>query len=123
MTRAWNIYLCSFPSQFQDHQADTHGISQEALVFQEMNVPDITIGEEVMVRTPSDLHRNRPAVHTSYDFIDEIVHRHRTFLIDVNGTIKHLLQQEDTDRNIQITIDDNGPKVHMNISRRILLRR
>lgn len=45
------------------------------------------------------------------------------FLIEVDGTIKKLLQQEDTDHNIQITIDDNGPKVHMNIARFTLSRR
>jgi alpha,alpha-trehalase len=33
------------------------------------------------------------------------------FLIDVEKTIKNLQDQEDTDGNFQITIEDNGPKV------------
>ena len=34
----------------------------------------------------------------------------RRYLIDVNETLKELLAREDTDHNIQITIDDHGPK-------------
>lgn len=56
-------------------------------------------------------------------FLDEVVHGHRIFLIEVDGTIKKLLQQEDTDHNIQITIDDDGPKVHTNIARFTFSRR
>ena len=35
----------------------------------------------------------------------------RKFLIDVNSTLKNLLAREDTDHNMQITIEDDGPKV------------
>jgi alpha,alpha-trehalase len=35
----------------------------------------------------------------------------RTYLVDVEQTIKNLNEQEDTDGNFQITIEDNGPKV------------
>jgi alpha,alpha-trehalase len=35
----------------------------------------------------------------------------RRFKIDVEGTLKALSEQEDTDGNMQITIEDNGPKV------------
>jgi alpha,alpha-trehalase len=34
----------------------------------------------------------------------------RRFLIDVEDTLKSLLSQEDTDGNVQITIEDTGPK-------------
>ncbi|KAK3678894.1 alpha,alpha-trehalase nth1 [Recurvomyces mirabilis] len=34
----------------------------------------------------------------------------RRYLIDVEDTLKTLLAREDTDHNIQITIDDHGPK-------------
>ncbi|KAK5105844.1 hypothetical protein LTR62_001974 [Meristemomyces frigidus] len=34
----------------------------------------------------------------------------RRFLLDVDETLKNLLAREDTDHNIQITIDDHGPK-------------
>lgn len=36
---------------------------------------------------------------------------HRRFLIDVEATLASLASQEDTDGNMQITIEDNGPKV------------
>ena len=32
-------------------------------------------------------------------------------MVDVEQTIKNLNEQEDTDGNFQITIEDNGPKV------------
>ena len=35
----------------------------------------------------------------------------RRFLIPVDATLKNLLSREDTDQNVQITIDDAGPKV------------
>ncbi|PGH04219.1 neutral trehalase [Polytolypa hystricis UAMH7299] len=35
----------------------------------------------------------------------------RKFLLDVDATLETLLEREDTDRNMQITIDDEGPKV------------
>ncbi|CEN59543.1 Putative Alpha,alpha-trehalase TreB/Nth1 [Aspergillus calidoustus] len=34
----------------------------------------------------------------------------RKFLIDVDATLKNLLEREDSDRNMQITIEDAGPK-------------
>jgi len=33
------------------------------------------------------------------------------FLVPVESTLKNLLSREDTDKNVQITIDDHGPKV------------
>ncbi|ROT34622.1 trehalase [Sodiomyces alkalinus F11] len=35
----------------------------------------------------------------------------RRFLVDVDSTLESLQQQEDTDQNMQITIEDEGPKV------------
>ncbi|EEB09640.1 alpha,alpha-trehalase Ntp1 [Schizosaccharomyces japonicus yFS275] len=35
----------------------------------------------------------------------------RKFLVDVEKTLKSLLESEDTDKNMQITIEDTGPKV------------
>lgn len=42
---------------------------------------------------------------------DEVVPEARRFLIDVETTLENLKKQEDTDGNMQITIEDNGPKV------------
>ncbi|KAE8328367.1 trehalase-domain-containing protein [Aspergillus sergii] len=42
---------------------------------------------------------------------DEISAQPRKFLIDVEQTLESLLEREDTDRNMQITIEDVGPKV------------
>lgn len=39
----------------------------------------------------------------------------RKFLIDIDETLHSLLQREDTDKNMQITIEDVGPKVRWNI--------
>ena len=39
----------------------------------------------------------------------------RKFLIDIDETLHSLLQREDTDKNMQITIEDVGPKVRSNI--------
>ncbi len=39
------------------------------------------------------------------------VHQSRRFLIDVDSTLENLQSQEDTDGNMQITIEDSGPKV------------
>jgi neutral trehalase len=41
----------------------------------------------------------------------------RRFKIDVEGTLKALSEQEDTDGNMQITIEDNGPKVAISLAR------
>lgn len=47
--------------------------------------------------------------------IDEIPAQPRKFLIDVNATLQTLLEKEDTDKNMQITIEDVGPKVRSEI--------
>lgn len=41
----------------------------------------------------------------------------RRFLIQVDATLDSLQSQEDTDGNMQITIEDNGPKVRILRSR------
>ena len=42
---------------------------------------------------------------------DEVSFLPRTFLLNVEATLKSLAEQEDTDGNMQITIEDRGPKV------------
>lgn len=42
---------------------------------------------------------------------DEASGQPRKFLIEVEETLATLLKQEDTDQNMQITIEDLGPKV------------
>jgi alpha,alpha-trehalase len=46
-------------------------------------------------------------------FTDEASFLPRKFLIQVEPTLEALLNREDTDRNMQITIDDHGPKVRL----------
>jgi alpha,alpha-trehalase len=48
---------------------------------------------------------------TSTCSTDELSAQPRKFLIDVDTTLQSLLEREDTDRNMQITIEDVGPKV------------
>lgn len=43
--------------------------------------------------------------------IDEASQKPQKFIVNVEATLNDLLQREDTDRNHQITIDDDGPKV------------
>ncbi|KAK0652201.1 trehalase-domain-containing protein [Cercophora newfieldiana] len=42
---------------------------------------------------------------------ESTIPHHRRFLVDVDATLESLQSQEDTDGNMQITIEDNGPKV------------
>ena len=43
--------------------------------------------------------------------LDEYHEQHQELLVDVERTLKDLLDREDMDKDHQITIDDNGPKV------------
>ena len=43
--------------------------------------------------------------------VDAASEHPRRFLIPVESTLNELLSQEDSDKNCQITIDDEGPKV------------
>lgn len=47
--------------------------------------------------------------------IDERTLPPRRFLIQVDSTLKALQEQEDTDNNMQITIEDSGPKVYTTV--------
>lgn len=42
---------------------------------------------------------------------ESTIKQNRRFLIAVDATLESLQTQEDTDGNMQITIEDNGPKV------------
>ena len=46
---------------------------------------------------------------------DERMSTPRRFVINVEQTLRLLLQREDTDGNEQITIEDLGPKVGLNL--------
>lgn len=46
-----------------------------------------------------------------YSSADDTSSEPRRFLVPVESTLKNLLSREDTDQNVQITIDDFGPKV------------
>ena len=47
----------------------------------------------------------------STDSTSSKVNSKRFFISDIDGTLKRLLESEDTDHNCQITIEDTGPKV------------
>ncbi|RMJ22065.1 Neutral trehalase [Aspergillus sp. HF37] len=85
--------------------------------------PDIYYGEEDNVSRlrhrrrafSSNLQLNRDDVSSSLDIPrrgshDESPAQPRKFLIDIDATLERLLEREDTDRNMQITIEDMGPK-------------
>ena len=44
--------------------------------------------------------------------LDDDVQRKQNFVLDVESTLKTLLEQEDVDRDFLITVDDGGPKVN-----------
>ena len=46
-----------------------------------------------------------------FRFLDETTLLPRRFLVNVQATLDNLQKQEDTDGNMQITIEDSGPKV------------
>jgi alpha,alpha-trehalase len=46
---------------------------------------------------------------------DEKTYEPRRFVVAVDSTMKVLLDGEDTDRNMQITIEDCGPKVQSQV--------
>ncbi|EXJ95703.1 neutral trehalase [Capronia coronata CBS 617.96] len=50
---------------------------------------------------------NYPARRTSHD---EQYQQHQELIVDVDRTLKDLIEREDIDGNQQITIEDNGPK-------------
>ncbi|CAL5874478.1 uncharacterized protein PFLUO_LOCUS8774 [Penicillium psychrofluorescens] len=87
--------------------------------------PDVYYGNEASIAKFGDRRRtlsaslndnNREDVHDLFipsrrGSHDVSSGRPRKFLIEVEETLKALLQQEDTDQNMQITIEDLGPKV------------
>jgi alpha,alpha-trehalase len=48
--------------------------------------------------------------------LDDYTQLPQKFTLNVEKTIKMLQEQEDTDGNFQITIEDNGPKVSLKSS-------
>ncbi|EER45266.1 neutral trehalase [Histoplasma capsulatum H143] len=89
--------------------------------------PDIYYGQEEHLKQHAQAHRRtlssslkRFDLTDLRDFIGNVPSRRtshdervqsRKFLIDVDATLETLLEREDTDHNVQITIDDQGPKV------------
>jgi len=60
---------------------------------------------------PIEPTQRRTHLLTSGQWTDEQTLQPRKFLIPVKETLETLLAREDTDQNMQITIDDAGPKV------------
>lgn len=60
-----------------------------------------------MVSVAMDVELVQVAKFTS----DELSLPPQKFIVDVESTLKQLAEQEDTDGNWQITIEDQGPKV------------
>ncbi|EDN10380.1 neutral trehalase [Histoplasma mississippiense (nom. inval.)] len=89
--------------------------------------PDVYYGQEEHLKQHAQAHRRtlssslkRFDLTDLRDFIGNVPSRRtshdervqsRKFIIDVDATLETLLEREDTDHNVQITIDDQGPKV------------
>lgn len=63
-----------------------------------------------MVRIPCLIYFSVCRIANAAWKIDESA-QPRKFLIDIDATLQSLLEREDTDKNMQITIEDVGPKV------------
>lgn len=72
--------------------------------------PGRPLAERVLVSPAQSIPTTRQLL-IRIPFPDEVGHESRKFLIPVETTLKELLAREDTDNNMQITIDDAGPKV------------
>ncbi|KAJ5679658.1 Neutral trehalase [Penicillium macrosclerotiorum] len=105
--------------------SSSNGEHQRAPSLDPFSHPDIYYGEEDSLARIRDRRRAFSTVssHTAragtpridrppYSLsADESTAHPRKFLIEVDDTLEALLRQEDTDKNMQITIEDVGPKV------------
>ncbi|RCI12434.1 putative trehalase [Ophiocordyceps polyrhachis-furcata BCC 54312] len=93
--------------------ADNHpsGIYDDAKTYYASEERHSRIGSRTHSHT--SLHRqfeaHEPFRRSSHD--ETTILHGRRFLIQVDATLESLRAQEDTDGNMQITIEDNGPKV------------
>lgn len=56
-------------------------------------------------------------MRTSADLAIDIERsRDLEFVVYVDETLKQLIDREDTDKNVQITVEDKGPKVSRSMS-------
>ncbi|KAJ5168081.1 Neutral trehalase [Penicillium canariense] len=107
--------------------SSSNGNHQRAPSFDPYSHPDVYYGDEDSLARIRERRRafstsvkdyNRGDIHEFLDTLpsrrgshDEASGHPRKFLIDVDKTLDALLKQEDTDKNMQITIEDLGPKV------------
>lgn len=86
----------------QSHEADgAHG-SEGAIPAGKSRYDILDLFELLWVKTQA-------LIFTGLD--ESTIPHSRRFLIQVEPTLQSLQSQEDTDGNMQITIEDNGPKV------------
>lgn len=94
-------------SAFDD--AKTYYTSEERHINTRSGVRTRTYSQNGLQKQFSRLGLKEPFRRGSHD--EATPKQGRRFLIDVETTLEGLQSQEDTDGNMQITIEDNGPKV------------
>lgn len=99
------------------HPTGFRGSSEELAIRRKPSIIPIyhdNISQESVIRnanTPTTY--NREKFHLRRGSLDEstFIRPKKYYINDVQGTLRELLANEDTDNNCQITIEDTGPKV------------
>lgn len=89
--------------------AKTYYASEERHVNTKSGARTRTYSQNSLLKQMERLGLKEPFRRGSHD--ETTIPQSRRFLIQVEPTLQSLQSQEDTDNNMQITIEDNGPKV------------
>lgn len=100
------------------HPTGFRGSSEELAIRRKPSIIPIyhdNISQESVIRnanTPTTY--NREKFHLRRGSLDEstFIRPKKYYINDVQGTLRELLANEDTDNNCQITIEDTGPKFY-----------
>ncbi|PHH68013.1 hypothetical protein CDD82_919 [Ophiocordyceps australis] len=107
-------------AQTADHRgrlSDDYGVYDDAKTYyasderhtNRLGLRSRTFSQNALYKQYDKIDPGEPFRRGSHD--ETTVMNARRFLIQVDATLENLQAQEDTDGNMQITIEDNGPKV------------
>ncbi|KAK7423600.1 alpha,alpha-trehalase nth1 [Neonectria magnoliae] len=105
----------STPSNHRSRGSDEHGVFDDAKTYYAEERHSRNFGARTRTYSQNSLMKQFERIGLREPFRrgshDENTQQSRRFLIQVEPTLESLQAQEDTDGNMQITIEDNGPKV------------
>ncbi|KAH6899676.1 family 37 glycoside hydrolase [Thelonectria olida] len=103
------------PSNHRTRGSDDFGVYDDAKTYYAEERHSRNIGPRTRTYSQNSLMKQFERIGLREPFRrgshDENTQQSRRFLIQVEATLESLKAQEDTDGNMQITIEDNGPKV------------